>query len=147
MAAFLVGVKGLEPPTSCSQSRRATSCATPRSYLKCGWSCGQTCGQNVFLTSVREVELSLKARLYATFRRSWKAAGATGYTLPKRTRKLHELPPYQRQLYYISSFSICQPYFGAYFSADIFLNISFGLFRQSAQLYFSASAGLRKPQP
>ena len=26
---FLVGVKGLEPPASCSQSRRATSCATP----------------------------------------------------------------------------------------------------------------------
>ena len=26
----LVGVKGLEPPASCSQSRRATNCATPR---------------------------------------------------------------------------------------------------------------------
>ena len=26
----LVGVKGFEPPTSCSQSRRATNCATPR---------------------------------------------------------------------------------------------------------------------
>ncbi len=28
----LVGVKGLEPPASCSQSRRATNCATPRFY-------------------------------------------------------------------------------------------------------------------
>ena len=28
--AFLVGVTGLEPAASCSQSRRATSCATPR---------------------------------------------------------------------------------------------------------------------
>ena len=27
---FLVGVKGFEPPTSCSQSRRAPNCATPR---------------------------------------------------------------------------------------------------------------------
>ena len=27
---FLVGVTGLEPAASCSQSRRATSCATPR---------------------------------------------------------------------------------------------------------------------
>ena len=27
---ILVGVKGLEPPASCSQSRRATNCATPR---------------------------------------------------------------------------------------------------------------------
>ena len=27
---FLVGVAGLEPTASCSQSRRATSCATPR---------------------------------------------------------------------------------------------------------------------
>ena len=26
----LVGVKGFEPPASCSQSRRATNCATPR---------------------------------------------------------------------------------------------------------------------
>ena len=26
----MVGVKGFEPPTSCSQSRRATNCATPR---------------------------------------------------------------------------------------------------------------------
>ena len=39
-----------------------------------------------FLTAVREVELSLKARLYATFRRSWKAVGATGYTLPNQAR-------------------------------------------------------------
>ena len=30
----MVGVKGLEPPTSCSQSRRATNCATPRQYEK-----------------------------------------------------------------------------------------------------------------
>ena len=30
IGAILVGVKGLEPPTSCSQSRRATNCATPR---------------------------------------------------------------------------------------------------------------------
>ena len=29
-SCFLVGVKGFEPPTSCSQSRRATNCATPR---------------------------------------------------------------------------------------------------------------------
>ena len=29
---FLVGVRGLEPRASCSQSRRATNCATPR-YL------------------------------------------------------------------------------------------------------------------
>ena len=27
---ILVGAKGLEPPASCSQSRRATNCATPR---------------------------------------------------------------------------------------------------------------------
>ena len=30
---ILVGVKGLEPPASCSQSRRATNCATPR-YIR-----------------------------------------------------------------------------------------------------------------
>ena len=29
----MVGVKGFEPPTSCSQSRRATNCATPRYAL------------------------------------------------------------------------------------------------------------------
>ena len=29
----MVGVKGLEPPASCSQSRRATSCATPRKNI------------------------------------------------------------------------------------------------------------------
>ncbi len=29
-AFCMVGVKGFEPPTSCSQSRRATNCATPR---------------------------------------------------------------------------------------------------------------------
>src|ERR1700694_5620111 len=28
-----IGVRGLEPRTSCSQSRRATNCATPRSWL------------------------------------------------------------------------------------------------------------------
>ena len=31
--AFLVGVTGIEPATSCSQSTRAPSCATPRRYL------------------------------------------------------------------------------------------------------------------
>ena len=30
---FLVGVKGFEPPTSCSQSKRATNCATPRQVV------------------------------------------------------------------------------------------------------------------
>ena len=29
----LVGVTGFEPATSCSQSRRATNCATPRNSL------------------------------------------------------------------------------------------------------------------
>ena len=32
--SFLVGVTGLEPAASCSQSRRATSCATPRRQNK-----------------------------------------------------------------------------------------------------------------
>ena len=32
---FLVGVEGLEPPASCSQSRRATNCATPRYIFDC----------------------------------------------------------------------------------------------------------------
>ena len=31
---YLVGVKRLELPTSCSQSRRATNCATPRFCIK-----------------------------------------------------------------------------------------------------------------
>ena len=31
---FMVGVTGLEPAASCSQSRRATSCATPRRQNK-----------------------------------------------------------------------------------------------------------------
>ena len=36
---FLVGVKGLEPPASCSQSRRATNCATPGYFvILSGWS-------------------------------------------------------------------------------------------------------------
>ncbi len=30
ITGFLVGVTGLEPTASCSQSRRATNCATPR---------------------------------------------------------------------------------------------------------------------
>ena len=30
----MVGVKGFEPPTSCSQSRRATNCATPRNFYE-----------------------------------------------------------------------------------------------------------------
>ncbi len=30
---FLVGVTGLEPAASCSQSRRATNCATPRNIV------------------------------------------------------------------------------------------------------------------
>ncbi len=37
---FLVGVKGLEPPASWSQTRRATNCATPRNILSlilCGY--------------------------------------------------------------------------------------------------------------
>ena len=29
---FLVGVRGLEPPTSCSQSMRAATCATLRPF-------------------------------------------------------------------------------------------------------------------
>ncbi len=33
MNTRVVGVKGFEPPTSCSQSRRATNCATPR-YIR-----------------------------------------------------------------------------------------------------------------
>ena len=33
-AVFMVGVKGFEPPTSCSQSRRATNCATPRNFYE-----------------------------------------------------------------------------------------------------------------
>ena len=36
---ILVGVKGLEPPASCSQSRRATNCATPGYFvILFGWS-------------------------------------------------------------------------------------------------------------
>ena len=31
---FVVGVQGLEPWASCSQSRRATNCATPRYSIK-----------------------------------------------------------------------------------------------------------------
>ena len=31
---YVVGVKRLELPTSCSQSRRATNCATPRFFIK-----------------------------------------------------------------------------------------------------------------
>ncbi len=30
---FLVGVTGFEPATSCSQSKRATNCATPRNII------------------------------------------------------------------------------------------------------------------
>ena len=30
---FMVGVTGFEPAASCSQSRRATSCATPRNSV------------------------------------------------------------------------------------------------------------------
>ena len=72
---FLVGVRGLEPRASCSQSRRATNCATPRYLVFYGFRmysqskratncanpgflviefcarCGQTCGQAVFLTT------------------------------------------------------------------------------------------------
>ena len=71
----VVGVQGLEPWASCSQSRRATNCATPRYEVRrSGWAyspkasalptalipdlgfefcarCGQTCGQAVFLTT------------------------------------------------------------------------------------------------
>ena len=69
----MVGVRGLEPRASCSQSRRATNCATPR-YEVFAWerlcsqskratncatpgygifNCGQTCGQRRFLTGYR----------------------------------------------------------------------------------------------
>ncbi len=43
----VVGVTGLEPTTSCSQSRRATSCATPRKY-----SINSNIRKYVFLTFV-----------------------------------------------------------------------------------------------
>ena len=33
LSLFLVEVTGFEPATSCSQSRRATNCATPRSFF------------------------------------------------------------------------------------------------------------------
>ena len=42
----------LELPTSCSQSKRATSCANPGFWVIQFYSrCGQTCGQAVFLTT------------------------------------------------------------------------------------------------
>ena len=34
---FFVGEGGLEPPASCSQSRCATNCATPRQLSASGW--------------------------------------------------------------------------------------------------------------
>ena len=40
---ILVGVKGLEPPASCSQSRRATNCAMPRKYRSL-FGCGNWLG-------------------------------------------------------------------------------------------------------
>ena len=40
----------LELPASCSQSKRATNCATPGYRI---FRCGQTCGQRRFLTSYR----------------------------------------------------------------------------------------------
>ena len=48
---LLVGVKRLELPTSCSQSKRATNCANPGFLVIQFCSrCGQTCGQAFFLT-------------------------------------------------------------------------------------------------
>ena len=71
----MVRVTGFEPAASCSQSRRATNCATPGYFvILSGWAyspkasalptalipdlviefcarCGQTCGQAVFLTT------------------------------------------------------------------------------------------------
>ena len=63
----MVGVKGLEPPTSCSQSRRATSCATPRLLLNCDCCCGQLCGQRLFLTVFSGKLKVPKARYNARF--------------------------------------------------------------------------------
>ena len=36
----MIGVTGFEPAASCSQSRRATNCATPRYQL---WNCAEFC--------------------------------------------------------------------------------------------------------
>ena len=42
--SFLVGVRGLEPRASCSQSRRATNCATPRYEVRrSGWAYSPKC--------------------------------------------------------------------------------------------------------
>ena len=49
---LLVGVKRLELPTSCSQSKRATNCANPGFWvIEFCTRCGQTCGQADFLTT------------------------------------------------------------------------------------------------
>ena len=57
LSLFLVEVTGFEPATSCSQSRRATNCATPRSFfinlyfsLTClPLLCSPSCGARFFL--------------------------------------------------------------------------------------------------
>ena len=48
----VVGVQGLEPWASCSQSKRATNCANP-GFLVIEFCarCGQTCGHGDFLTT------------------------------------------------------------------------------------------------
>ena len=49
----MVRVAGLEPTASCSQSRRATNCATPGYSIRKKSVCGQTCGQTLFLRRFR----------------------------------------------------------------------------------------------
>ena len=52
---ILVEVTGLEPAASCSQSKRATNCATPRfiqfllGFLQKIRNCGTTCGRSLII--------------------------------------------------------------------------------------------------
>ena len=66
---FLVEVTGLEPAASCSQSKRATNCATPRNVCISGQKVtfsisGQIVGQNDFL-AIKKCE---KPSVYAGLR-------------------------------------------------------------------------------
>ena len=73
--AFLVEVTGLEPAASCSQSRRATTCATPRYFyinfflisLFSSMLCPPSCGSRNLFGSIMSLDIPTAAPKNARF--------------------------------------------------------------------------------
>lgn len=68
----MVRVTGFEPAASCSQSTRATNCATPGYSFFSFCRCGQRCGQTAVFGVIAE---AMKCQNYSVF----KASGDFGF--------------------------------------------------------------------